>query len=322
MSRRWLALAAKAAITALLFWVLLSRTPVEDIVGQMRKAGAPVLGACVIGLFALYATTALRWMVVLRHLGAHRDFLRLWHHTVVAGFFNQFLPSGLGGDALRIWYVRRPDLSLGRATASVIVDRVIALLALFAVVVIGVPYLLAVAGPGVVRDILLLIATALAIGIASFLRVDILAQWLRRAQPVGRLERRYPGLQRAFEGVERTGIATRRLLQTWPDGAIALGLSILNQLVVGVIVWALARAIGADLGLGAALFLFPYVLLLSMVPISLAGWGVREGAMVVVFAMVALPTASALTVSILFGACLLASALPGALLWFYRQSGR
>jgi hypothetical protein len=65
----------------------------------------------------------------------------------------------------------------------------------------------------------------------------------------------------------------------------------------------------------AAVFLFPPVLLLSMIPISLAGWGVREGAMVVVFSLAGLQAEASLSLSVLFGACMFVSGLPGGFMW-------
>jgi hypothetical protein len=52
-----------------------------------------------------------------------------------------------------------------------------------------------------------------------------------------------------------------------------------------------------------------------MVPISVAGWGIREGAMIVAFGFVGVPEADALVVSILFGLTLIAAGAPGGVLW-------
>jgi len=62
--------------------------------------------------------------------------------------------------------------------------------------------------------------------------------------------------------------------------------------------------------------LVPPVLLISMLPISVAGWGVREGAMVVALNLVGAPAHQSLALSICFGLCLVAISLPGGVLWF------
>jgi uncharacterized membrane protein YbhN (UPF0104 family) len=58
-----------------------------------------------------------------------------------------------------------------------------------------------------------------------------------------------------------------------------------------------------------------------MIPISLAGWGVREGAMVIVFSLAGLQTEASLSLSVLFGACMFVSGLPGGVLWLLMRRG-
>jgi uncharacterized membrane protein YbhN (UPF0104 family) len=60
-------------------------------------------------------------------------------------------------------------------------------------------------------------------------------------------------------------------------------------------------------------------MLLSMIPISLAGWGIREGAMVVVFSLAGLKAEASLSISVLFGACLFVSGLPGGFIWLFTR---
>jgi uncharacterized protein (TIRG00374 family) len=312
---RKLLLLAKAVITALLFWALLTRTPFEELASRMRGVDLTAVAASVAVLFMLTVTTAIRWKIVLRRLGAEARFVSLWHYVMVGGFFNQFLPSGMGGDIFRIWYVRRSGTSIGLAVASVVVDRMLGLLALFVVVVLGLPYLLEAAEEGPIRNLMLLMAAALALCIAAFLRMDLLVRNLRRIPGMGKFERMGGRVRRLLDGVERTAAKTRSMLRAWPDGSAAIALSLTNQVVVGLVVLTLARGVGDGLEVLAAVFIFPYVFLLSMLPISFSGWGLREGAMVVAFALVGMPAASALTVSILFGLCALAASLPGGLLW-------
>jgi hypothetical protein len=62
--------------------------------------------------------------------------------------------------------------------------------------------------------------------------------------------------------------------------------------------------------------LVPPVILVTVVPISIAGWGVREGAMVVAFGFINVPPSAAFAMSVLFGLTLAAASLPGSLLWW------
>ena len=100
------------------------------------------------------------------------------------------------------------------------------------------------------------------------------------------------------------------------EGFVAIFASALAVHLLAVLtVWLLARAIAADIPILYCLIFVPPVILISMIPISIAGWGLREGAMVVAFGFVGVPEADALVVSLLFGLTLVCIGLPGGLLW-------
>src|SRR5262249_24383180 len=71
----------------------------------------------------------------------------------------------------------------------------------------------------------------------------------------------------------------------------------------------------APVSLAQILFLLPPVLLVSTIPISIAGWGVRESSMIAAFALAGLAESDGLTLSILFGAATFTIGLVGGLVW-------
>jgi len=94
--------------------------------------------------------------------------------------------------------------------------------------------------------------------------------------------------------------------------ALSVGIHLLNVLAIYLI----SRGLGMEVGIMTMVLLFPPVLLLSLLPISVAGWGVRESAMVVALNLVGVPAYQSIALSICFGLCVLASSLPGGVLWF------
>ena len=92
-------------------------------------------------------------------------------------------------------------------------------------------------------------------------------------------------------------------------------LSVAIHLMTAVAAWCAARAVAADLSLFNALILVLPVILISIVPISIAGWGVRETAMVAAFAYAGLAQADGLIVSVLFGGGLLLLGIVGGVVW-------
>ncbi len=100
-----------------------------------------------------------------------------------------------------------------------------------------------------------------------------------------------------------------------------MGLSLLVHLLTMSSFYALAAGMGLQYPFEVYLVLVPPALLLTILPVSLAGWGVREGALVGLFLLVGAPKATVLTCSMLFGLNNLAVALPG-LAVYLRQRGK
>ena len=313
--RRNLVLLAKLAVTVGLLGFLLSRTPMEEVGMRLRSIGAPTISFVIAVFFLILLTTALRWWVVLRHFGDAVGLGGLWRYTLIGGFFNQLLPSGMGGDVFRIWYASSFHVSTGKAVASVVVDRMLGLIAIAIIVIPGTPFILSTNPPPSVFWAAIVAMALVIAGIAAFLSLDALEQPLSGIVRRIRSERIRASAYRMLSGTAWAAKCTRKMFVTWPDGALTMSVSIGNQLLICYVVFLLLRGMGESITFGSVVFLFPFVELLNMIPISFAGWGLREGAMVVAFALVGVPADAALSASILYGLCLLAASLPGGLVW-------
>jgi uncharacterized membrane protein YbhN (UPF0104 family) len=96
---------------------------------------------------------------------------------------------------------------------------------------------------------------------------------------------------------------------------LQLGLSVLTHLFTMLILLLLGSHLGLSFELLVYMVAIPPVILLTLLPLSFAGWGIREGAMVSIFALLGAPTESILALSILYGITLILASLPG--LWFF-----
>ena len=79
--------------------------------------------------------------------------------------------------------------------------------------------------------------------------------------------------------------------------------------------WCAAMAVAAPFKFGDAMLLVPPVLLISLVPVSIAGWGVREHALMTAFIYAGLPEGDGLLVSMLYGAAMFAVGVIGGVVW-------
>ena len=107
----------------------------------------------------------------------------------------------------------------------------------------------------------------------------------------------------------------RRVLLSQPLSLYLLLLSAAAQVCSVLTVLALARGFALELGWTEALAVVPAIILITFIPLSFAGWGVREGASVIMLGAVGIGAGQALAISVLFGLALLAAVLPGCVLW-------
>ena len=297
------ALGLKLVVTAALLVYLARNVSLGPALAQlaaMRPAAA--IGAAALMVLQL-ALGSLRWQRISGLLDAPLPLGRAFRFSLIGQFFNQVLPTALGGDAVRAWLAARDGAPLGRAVRVVVCDRVVGLVVLTAL--IAVTWLVA---PGMADGVAPLRplwrngALAALAGLAAlFAFGHPLARWLQRyrlARPFGHLI-----------------VDLRAALYAPATSAATLGASLVaHVLVVGAITLC-ANGMNIRLDFGAALTVVPAIVLMSMAPISIAGWGVREGAMIFGLGLLGIGASDALAVSVAFGLLQIALGVPGGLLW-------
>src|SRR5215212_9073918 len=128
---RSLALSAvKAIVSVGLLWVLFSRVDVGRLWSVARQASISWLAAALALYFLMVLASVVRWGVLLRAQHVRLPYSFLTQSFLVATFFNNFLPSNIGGDVVRITDTARAAGSKTLATTVVLIDRGIGLLGL------------------------------------------------------------------------------------------------------------------------------------------------------------------------------------------------
>lgn len=296
-----MAFLVKLGVSLGLLALLVSTVDTAALWAVVARSSIWVLAGVVLSLIALSLPQAWRWQMVLKSQGHHLPFLRMWSMNMAAHFFNQTLPSSIGGDAIRMFEGSRAGLPPRASVNSVLVDRFCGLVGLITVATAGQPFLVRLIDDPVAR---LYMALVVAGGFATAML--LVAAGLRLP---GRLKwRRIRHLAAFFEDLGALVRQPRRWLPV-------LAISVFVQLSLPVLVYALATSAEIDLSFGACLAVVPSVILLTVVPISVGGWGVREGAMVVGLGFVGVAASDALAVSLLFGASAIAAGIPGAAFW-------
>lgn len=299
--RRILGFVIRAGISAGLIALLLANIDRDALIAQFRDIDLVWAVGAMALLFSLAFVQALRWIVVLKACGeavGYWDSLRI---VLIGQFFNQTLPSAIGGDAVRMWEARRAGLSLRIAVTSIVIDRLLGLAAVLVLVGIGLPRMLGLIDDPVARNGYALVIVGLIccyVGLLGFAKF-----WPKKMR------------FKLIDAVLKLSEDARTVLLAPAAASQALGLAIVAQIGLGFCVLALSRSIGTEIAIADCILLFSPVILFSTLPISVAGWGAREGAMVVVYGLIGVARPDALAISLLFGLISIGLGTPGGVLW-------
>jgi uncharacterized membrane protein YbhN (UPF0104 family) len=302
--RRILASIAKISISAALLYFSLRKINPAELASRINFAsiGWLVL-AIAVSLVQLFIGV-LRWREVSAECGAPLPILQATRFNMIGSFFNQTLPSSIGGDAVRLWLVARAGAGWRAATYSIFVDRAIGLIALTTLIVATLPWSYYLINDPQGRSALLFIDFVALAGGLGFLVFGALSwSWLKRWW--------------ATHHIHACAVIANRVIFSRSLGPKIAALSISVHLLTIVIAWCVVQSIAAPVSFGQTFQLVPPVLLITMLPISIAGWGVREATMGLAFGYAGLMTNEGINVSLLFGAVTFVVGALGGLVWIF-----
>ena len=291
--RQVLSVIAKIAISIALLYVAIGKTDFSALGARLSQLHPLWMVVAVAMTLLQIALQSVRWHHIATLCDAKLPVPRAIRFSVIASFFNQVLPSTIGGDGLRVWLTARSGASWKQATYSVLLDRFIGLLALALLVVGCLPWSLKLVQNEHGRLVLILLAAASLCAALGFVAFGFLT-WapLLRWWPTRHLIQMAETVRKVFASV--------------PLLLVVMALSLAVHLLSVATGWCAAMAIDSPFRFADALVLVPPVILISMVPVSIAGWGVRESALMVAFTYAGLPEGDGLLVSMLYGAVLFA----------------
>ncbi len=247
---------------------------------------------------------AYRWQILVRSLHADVPFKRLAELYYVGGFFNVFLPSGFGGDVVRVLELAQ-DVPASLAAGTVIIDRLSGLMMLFALSLIALPF-----RPAGFPDQLMWLIIAICAGglVGGFILLEgTLLRKIGALLPPKLLNAGNGFIPKLTEAIEACG---------WRAIGGAMGVSIVFNLLQAA--WWTTTAWALDLAI-------PYLYMLLVVPLlslvmlipSIGGLGVRELIAPLLFAPAGLQPEQAIALTLLVFALERLSGLLGGPLYIY-----
>jgi uncharacterized protein (TIRG00374 family) len=224
----------------------------------------------------------------------------------MGAFFSNFLPTMIGGDVVKTYYLARETRRITRSTTSVFMDRNVGMGGLlvvgcFAATVTSYPSRAAVLS----ALWLLMAGYLLANSMLLYTRAHDLVRWILFKARLGGVAHR---LDELFESL---AIYRRNLARV----AALVALAAIIHLMTFTSVYLIGLAISAPAGLGHYLVFVPIIAIISMLPVSIGGLGLRESAFMTFFAPVGLTAEQSVTLGLLWYAVCATGSLPGG--WVY-----
>ena len=279
----------KVSLSAVALFVILRRLSVSDIVSRIPEARPSYVAAALLAALITVPLVSMRWRLVAGTLGFPISQADATRATFAGLFVGQILPGAIGGDVIRGWLVWGPGTLAGPLVTSLILDRLSALVAVLLLIVASLPGLF----PYFPEEIYPLLWAS--IGGALVLAACSTLLW-----------RKFGARVRALLG-PMAAIPMRIIVAALGYSAAVHGLTILSA-------YFLAQSLGVEARL-TWMLIMPIVILAISVPISINGWGIREGLMAYMGARVGLSEPDAVMISLCMGFVAILASIPG--LWFW-----
>jgi len=296
-------LAAKLAVTAACFWYLSRQIDWRQALSMISHLDWRWTVLAVVLAILEIPLLGLRWRNVVDALAPEDPRIPrtdMIAATAVALLFAQVLPT-VAGEGVRAWLLVRLGRTWRNAVTSAVIDRSVGvglLIGLGFLVLLLPSKLTALAG---YRDVMLVVYGALivagALGLLVIGRaVPLLARW------------------RYSRWLAILAADIHRVLLGW-RGLVILSLGCLIHALTIAIIWSVGQAQGLALAPADAALLFTVMIGIVIVPISIAGWGLRELAVISLLAFYGIAPEKALLFSLCFGLVFAVGSLPGAPVW-------
>jgi len=284
-------------VTTSIFILIFRSIDINQLWATLKQAGLGLLLAALLMQFGSTSVSAYRWQLIMHNLNFGQSVSFYWRSYFKASFFNQGLPTSIGGDAIKVLDVAGQGFRKRDALYGIMLDRITGLAALMWLNLAAYffdPDLL----PAPIYHLTLLLVVG---SLAGFLVISSLKNlsWFDA----------YPQFR-----IVRT--VSERLHQAFLNNRFLLiGSSLLIPILAMLSFFMTGWALGLRYDLITYFIIVPPAIFLTIIPVSLAGWGIREGTLVALFSLIGADKATILAMSILYGLMQIIVSLPGFIIY-------
>ncbi len=294
----------KIVISIGLLTFLVHRAGFSGIYQTARTANLALLAVALLLYAATVVLISWRWRLLLVSQRATVTFGQTLSLYFIGFFFNNFLPTSIGGDIYRALGAAQDSGKRAISAASVLVERMLGLLAISILAILAVTLVVHQLADDYLRVLVLGFGTAIAVVLAMFFHSRTL-RWLQTLTAKISLWGLGEKLLRFYRAIvlyrERKGVLILVLL-----------LSIVYQLLIMVFSHLVSVALGLGISLRYFVLFVPVTVIMSLIPISINGVGIRESGYVFLLSKIGHSSSEALALSLLiYGLSVLASLVGG-----------
>ena len=299
----------KLCITGLFFIYIFGKVDFHQFVNTMRGAHIGYIAGALVLLWGAHFLCVLRWRILMRQLMPTPSLARLVGIYFIGMFFNLTFPTIIGGDVVKVYYAGKTSRSYAESFASIFLDRDIGMLAMMIIACCAVLYH-PVSVPGIPVALILwcvfilFILGNLAIFTPRFHRV---ANTALQKPRLTKIAAKIAGITKAFRIMGKNPAAL------WAS----LGISFANQFLGCTVAWIIALNLDIHIPLFYFLIFVPVATLISMIPVSLNGMGLREYSFMSLFGSIGVADESCIALGLLYSLMIILSSLPGGLVYIF-----
>jgi glycosyltransferase 2 family protein len=299
----------KLAITASLCYWLFTSIDINTLRINITQLGAFPIVAGILLHFIVVLLGAFRWWTLLTHTHTATPYYRALPSYYLGVFFNNFLPTGFGGDTVRILHLRVRGISTKSLVSATVMDRAIGL---STVAIMGLCGVLVSSELSISNHTKTVLVTLFAVGLLS-----VGLMWSERSVRFVEnlaLKYRHTRVRTWLLDIILTCYSYRstksRIAFAYVISAIGQGLVILTYYMLG-------HGLGLNLSIATYFVAIPAVFLAASIPVSIGGLGIREGTLVGMLVTAGANLQLAINLSLVYLLVLWISALPGALVLLF-----
>lgn len=300
---------SKITITIVLFYFIFKNIDFKVFGQTLQNARLEILAAAYVVFWLGHFVCVFRWRMLLKPLMPLRSIQNLLAIYCIGLFFNLTFPTVVGGDVVKIYYVGKHSNSYSQSFAATFLDRDAGMSAMMIIACAGL-LLYPVHIPGVAVEIIVWSFSA------AFILGNICLFTPKFRRGIIKFFRVFR-LSRLAEKMERVSSALRVIGKKRQVLFAAFMISFLNQFFAIAVVWITAVGLRLEISFSYFLIFVPVITLISMIPVSLNGMGLREYAFMSLFSAIGIAPESCIALGLVSSILIILTSLPGGIIYIF-----